>query len=484
MALSFSQLTAAGSGSNLTSYDTASISPTTGSVMLVEVASVIGSGTPTIPTLSGLGATWTQIETCYYDQTGTTYRVTAFRGVGGSGSGVITIDFGGVTQAGCGWCVDEVTGADTTNPVVQSAKSSEPGSGGNSITATLASAITSGNRAWFCAAYEVAEASTPESGWTSLGGSAHSGPQNTFGTMYSDSDTDNSATVTWTTSSVAGAIIVEIQEASTSISGSANITQESDTLSSAGVLPIDGDSSQTEAGNTLSSDSDLLLKGTSTVSQDHNTVSAVIALTPIDGSVNVTQNDNSVTSESLLEVAGSSNLTQASDTTSASGVLPVEAVASITQSGDTLSSDSDLQIKANADITQDNNTVFSSSSQLTEGAANLTQDDNAVVASSVVLIEGSVAVDQEGDSVSSAGVGSMSGSVTITQDGNTLESVSAIFIVASSNMTQDGNTLDADQSTPFTGPGNVRPLKSRIAPIIEANRHKVIKAKKNENIEI
>src|SRR5207247_5843669 len=43
----------------------------------------------------------------------------------------LTIDFGGVTQGGCGWVVDQFTNVDTTGTngsgaIVQSAKSTEP----------------------------------------------------------------------------------------------------------------------------------------------------------------------------------------------------------------------------------------------------------------------------------------------------------------------------------------------------------------------
>lgn len=210
MALAFSNLAEGGSGTNAASYATASISPEAGSVLLVAVETDTVSATPGIPVLSGLSATWTQILDCYFDQTGTTYRLTTFMGVRAVGTGTITIDYAGVAQGGCAWVVDQVIMADPSNLVVQSAKV-EPGSASTNITATLPGAISSGNGAWMCASWEAAEVASSEAGWTDLGDGNHSGPAGAVATMARADNADNSGTITWTTSAPRGAVILEIR---------------------------------------------------------------------------------------------------------------------------------------------------------------------------------------------------------------------------------------------------------------------------------
>lgn len=213
MSLTFANQTASGSGTNLSSYSTASISPATGGLLLIAVVTQMGVGTPTKPTISGLSGTWTEIIDCNFDQAGTTYRLTAFRCTNYTGTGALTIDYGGTLQAGASWTVDLVTGATLTNPIVQSAKTAEPGSAGTSVSPTLATAIKSGNGAWAVAAWEANEAGSSEAGWTTLGDAGNLNPSAQIHSMGNTGSSDNSGTISWTTSTVNGGIILEIQAA-------------------------------------------------------------------------------------------------------------------------------------------------------------------------------------------------------------------------------------------------------------------------------
>jgi hypothetical protein len=217
VAISASNLTSGGSGTDATSYTTASITPASNALILCTVENDV-SGVPAVPTVSGCSLTWVQIETCYYDQSGTRFRVTMFRALGASPtSGTLTIDMGGATQGGCGWIVDQFTNTDTTGTngsgaIVQSAKSAEPdAAAGTNVTATLGSGITSGNAAYTVAAWEANESGTAESGWTGIGASGHTGPSTASKSSWRNDNVDNSGTTSWATSALAGAIIVEIK---------------------------------------------------------------------------------------------------------------------------------------------------------------------------------------------------------------------------------------------------------------------------------
>lgn len=116
-------LTSGSDSSNVSSYTTASVTPTNGRLMLVAVLNTKGS-TPDTPTLSGNGMTWTQQATITFNTIASPLSgATLFRGVGTGTAGAITIDFGGVNQTGCAWSVNEFGDVDTAtnNGVVQSA---------------------------------------------------------------------------------------------------------------------------------------------------------------------------------------------------------------------------------------------------------------------------------------------------------------------------------------------------------------------------
>lgn len=139
MAISASNLTANYSDTDATSYETASISPTTSRLLLLAVESLTDiSATPTIPTATGCGLTWQQVATVAYD-TGSTQRgrLTILRAMGSPSSGAVTISFG-QTQASCVWSIDEFAdvATDCTNgvrAVVQSSTGESSGTDAPSV---------------------------------------------------------------------------------------------------------------------------------------------------------------------------------------------------------------------------------------------------------------------------------------------------------------------------------------------------------------
>lgn len=188
MAITASNLTTTGNASDLSSYATASISPGSNTLLLLWVYTIAAS-TPNIPTASGNGLTWVQVDNQL--DTNSLRRITLFRAMGASPSvDTVTIDFGGQTQAGAAWSIVEYTGVDTSGTdgsgaIVQSAKAATVGTA-TSLTVTL-SAFSSTNNATvggFGMPLNTASLPAAGSGFTATGQRNQSGPNLSIGSEF------------------------------------------------------------------------------------------------------------------------------------------------------------------------------------------------------------------------------------------------------------------------------------------------------------
>mgnify|MGYP007083448973 CR=1 FL=1 len=118
-------LTAGGSGSEATSYTTASISPGANRLVIITIHSE-GKANPAAPTnnapsVSGCGITWVSVTSV----AGSQGLFTMLKGISASpSSGALTISFSGQTEYNCTWTVDEFIGVDISgtngaNAIVQ-----------------------------------------------------------------------------------------------------------------------------------------------------------------------------------------------------------------------------------------------------------------------------------------------------------------------------------------------------------------------------
>jgi hypothetical protein len=224
MAIAASTLTT-GSGTTGTIYNTAAVSPAAGSVVLLTVHGFIAASVqPAAPTISGAGLTWTLVASVDTDNAGTD-RATAFlfTGIGTPSSGAITITFAS-SMSSVGWIVDEFTGVNTSNPVVQS-NATTTASGATSASTTLAAfADATNNAAFACFGVQAsgADTFTPEAGWTALGASTVTAWCHAFSEWRLGEDTTPSGS--WALASRAGIAAVELAAASTTPQGSASGT--------------------------------------------------------------------------------------------------------------------------------------------------------------------------------------------------------------------------------------------------------------------
>lgn len=207
-------LTNGGTGSNATSYATASVSPTADALVLLTVASNLSGATPPNPTVSGCNLTWSLVETEAYDTAGTYYSVWVYKGQGSSPTaGTITVDFGATTVGGLAWSVDEFEGAHATSPIVQTAKDGAGQPSATGATVTLAAFSDAANGTFGAFSWEANEAGSIGTGFTEAGQGATSGPSMSVLAEYR-ADNDTTVDASWTTSAQWGAIAMEIQPAS------------------------------------------------------------------------------------------------------------------------------------------------------------------------------------------------------------------------------------------------------------------------------
>ena len=152
-AITAADLTRGGSNLAATSYTTASITPSSNNLVLAWVTNSKTTTAPDNTTLSGNGLTWVRVATVTWGTSTSVSprrRTTLFRAMGAAPtSGTVTIAFGGASQTGCLWSIQQfagvsTSGTDGSGAVVQSVTNwaDNVSTGGLSITlAALSSSM-------------------------------------------------------------------------------------------------------------------------------------------------------------------------------------------------------------------------------------------------------------------------------------------------------------------------------------------------------
>lgn len=209
---------------DLASYSTASLNGgATPGYFLACIGNRQSAATVATPTLSGMGLTWVQIDTMPY--AGNVNRITWFRAYGTPTTGVVTIDFGGVTQICCEWDFNRYDGVDPSGTngsggIVQSTQGS-----GTSTTPsfTHTNAIAAANNCAVVAfRHPVNEGTTPRASagtnvWVETGDSPHALPsvalETQFGAPTAGNVLESTVSASWLTNSVWAGIAIELAAA-------------------------------------------------------------------------------------------------------------------------------------------------------------------------------------------------------------------------------------------------------------------------------
>jgi len=159
-----------GSGTNNTSFSTASITPSANKLVLLSVASRVSGGGTTAPTVTGNGLTWVLVRST--KEAASWNRISVFRAMGASpSSGATTISFGSITQLSAIWSVTEYTNMDTSGTngsgaIAQIATNS--GIAVTTLTATLGAFSATANATYGAIVSEVAGAITHGTDFTEI----------------------------------------------------------------------------------------------------------------------------------------------------------------------------------------------------------------------------------------------------------------------------------------------------------------------------
>lgn len=194
MAISVNALITASSTSNAASYNTASITPTSGRV-LVAVFTFTGIGSDVTGTISGLSATWNSIGRIW--DSGAARELTAFYATNYTGSGALTLG-NSDSATTCVWSVYEIDGADTSSPIVASSFKTLVSTTTTTPTITLNAAAGSSNRPFsaFACANNTANQIAPRTNWTEIHDDVESTPSSNLETQWRSDAFETTASAT------------------------------------------------------------------------------------------------------------------------------------------------------------------------------------------------------------------------------------------------------------------------------------------------
>lgn len=198
-----------GSSGTASSYATQRTAPEPNRLLLLAVENRKATAAD-IPTVTGLGLTWVQLQTSLYEVGATQRRLTVFRALGAAVAGVVTIDFAGVSQTGCLWSLVECAYVDTTGTngsgaVVQSVVAAGTGLTG---LATLAAFGNVNNATVGFFGHSTQESVTPGAGFGEVNELAFNGM--VLEAEFRDTN-DTTVDATWATSSTWAAIGIEVK---------------------------------------------------------------------------------------------------------------------------------------------------------------------------------------------------------------------------------------------------------------------------------
>ena len=231
--ISIANLTFGSAATGASTQSTASITPSANKLLLLSVDSRTSiTANPNIPTVTGNGLTWVQVNTVVWDTTSTSRkRKTIFRAFGTPTAGAISINFGGQVQTHVFWVADEVSGAvssgvDGSAAIIQSTTFVQEATT-SSITVAL-NPFANANNATY-ASFSDGLASnvvfTPKAGFTSLATTPVIQGQSS--TIYKNSeDTTPSVSLSSVVNEV-GAIGIEIANSQATLIGTSNNTSDS-----------------------------------------------------------------------------------------------------------------------------------------------------------------------------------------------------------------------------------------------------------------
>lgn len=216
MAIATTNLVTDSTDTDATSYTTASFLPTASSLLIAAYDVQRTTSNPTTPTVSGGSLTWELIaEDLWADAaTDRKFFIYAAQASGSPSSMAVTFDHGATTMIGAEWSVFQVTGSDVANGVVQcfvQVPILASNTAATSATITLNDPASADNRPFMMAVHAANETTAERANWTPIGTTSHGAPNNALGTQWRSDVFETTASASWSTSAVKGAVAWEIK---------------------------------------------------------------------------------------------------------------------------------------------------------------------------------------------------------------------------------------------------------------------------------
>jgi hypothetical protein len=203
MAIAITALTSSYDNVDRTTYTTASVSPTASRWLVLDTFARFAGAQPT-PVVSGLSLTWVT-ELTVTDFNNALMRLGRYYAWTGAapGSGTISIDYSPTTMIGAGWVVYEMSGANTSDPFVQSV-GVDPNTTDTSTTVTLSAFGNAANRPVISSFHnrfdEGSDPDTTPSAYTELADVFGANPSCSFAVAWNSANTDTTPSYSWLTS--------------------------------------------------------------------------------------------------------------------------------------------------------------------------------------------------------------------------------------------------------------------------------------------
>jgi hypothetical protein len=197
---------------------TASVSPAANSLLMLWIAEAKTGGI-TVSSISGF-STWTQVAS-EVASSSTAIELWTCQPGASPGTGTVTITFSASGSASEGYDLWQVTGQDTTTPLVTGNTKAVAAGGAVNPAITFSSALLTSDRFAFGVVAAGSATETPGSGYTEVTDATYTGPSVSLETQASTSYTSVSASGTPSASALTAAIGVEICAAVKNIAGTA-----------------------------------------------------------------------------------------------------------------------------------------------------------------------------------------------------------------------------------------------------------------------
>ncbi len=219
MAIVPSLVASINSGTNASSYASGAASPAADRFLLAFVSGTGNAIQPTVPTPSGWALSWSQVGTDHNYSSGANgggLWVFGAKTTTAPGSDVFTADFGLQSLIGCEAAIIAISGHDlaatVAQLVVQFVKSVIDASGLSGSLA-LAAAGAADNRPMSYWVHHTNEVTDPRVNWTELFDGNHLAPTRGAECQARTDAFETTASASWVTSSVYGAVALEVKAA-------------------------------------------------------------------------------------------------------------------------------------------------------------------------------------------------------------------------------------------------------------------------------